>query len=481
MAIPRNARPGVRLPKIGGLRLRRKVKTGKYGIRDVIVGPGGRVYGLTAPGKFKIGMYGNDANRYLSIVNKASGGGTGGAGGTGTTPGTTSPTAPKPKPDEYAQYEKDYPWIATYLRSLKAEEDATMKRINETALPAATAGLTALGNIGKYVADSYGATVGTSPNQPGYVSNIYNVAAGMSPAQVASGLGGAATIYDPNSVAAKQGVSAAAGASAQADARYRSLMAGLSPVSTAQGILGYLHNQAMNISKTYADKRTSERTRLDMWIAEQKAGAEDRQIRQQYNMAMLGYKKEDLALDRQRLDRMGQKTNAELAADGFRKVSEVAGAGPANKAKIAATTVTSVEGEQWYKPKSGSGSGSGGPTVDQTNNFTKGLTDAYYGKAESVDPNTQALIAGIPGYRDRTGPKSWQLQANDIASYIMTGKGGLGPKTPQAVRAMLARIISRPQYKTSPNSPRYENLNMNIRKKMFDRVINLLVKQGYFG
>ncbi len=479
MAIPRNARPGIKLPKIGGLRLRRNVKTGKYGRRDVIVGPDGRTYGLTNPGQYQIGYRGEGANRFISLVPRTRSGGAGGP--RPATPAT--PAKPTPPPDEYASYEKDYPWIASYLRSLRSEENAFTDRYTNKIQPGISAGLQSLGKIGEGTANTYGGQVGTSPQQPGYVSNIYNVAANLTPAQVASGMGGAASVADPNSVAARQGLASSASASSQADARYRSLMAGLTPVSTAQGILGNLATQATTISKAYADKRISERTRLDQWIAEQKAGAEDRQIRQQYNMAMLGFKEEGLALDRERLNRQGQKTNAELAADGFRKVSEVAKAGPKWKDKIAASTVTSIEGEAWYKPATparGSGSGSGGPTASQRDSFTQGLYDAYYGKQGVINPQTQVLEGGLPGYRDKPGQNSWQRQSNDIAAYIQTGKAdSLAPKTEAQVRAMLQRTISNPQYKV--DSIKYGTLAPKVRKQMFDRVINILRKNGYFN
>lgn len=478
--LPRNAGAGIKLPKIGGLRIRRGVTTGKFGKRDVIVDATGRVYGLAAPGRFQIGT-GNNAG-FLSLVPKPKrgrGGGSGTPGASGT-PGTTTPP-----PDEYASYDKDYPWIAKYLRSIRDEETAFNKRYTTQIQPGVAAGLEALGKIGEGIATTYGGQVGTSAQQPGYVSNIYGAAANLTPAQVASGMGGAASVFDPNSVAARQGLASSASASAQADARYRSLMAGLSPVSTAQGILGGLASQAATISKSYADKRLSERVKLDQWIAEQKASAEDRLIKQQYNMALLGVKQDQLTLDQQRLTldqqkaaQQGVKTNTELAAEGFKRVPGKVGA--KNAAKVAATTVVSKEGVSWFKPggSSSGGSATGAPTAGQRDSFQQGLYDAYYGKEGVLNPQTQALEGGTPGYRDIKG---WQQQSNSIASYILTGKGtSLAPKTEADVRAMLNRAIANAQQKR-PGGVGYGTWDTNVRKKMFDRVINILRNSGYFG
>lgn len=477
--LPKNAGAGIKLPKIGGLRLRRGVTTGKFGKRDIIVDANGKVYGLAKPGQFKIGVGNNPG--FLSLVPKPKNPKTGKPGAPGT--GTGAPGTP---PDEFASYDKDYPWIASYLRSLRTEETAFNDRYKNQIQPGVAAGLESLGKIGEGIANTYGGQVGTSPQQPGYVSSIYGAAANLTPAQVASGMGGAASVYDPNSVAARQGLASAASASAQADARYRSLMAGLSPVSTAQGLLAGLASQAATISKSYADKRMSERVKLDQWIAEQKASAADRQIRQQYNMALLGIKQDQLALDQQeynldvdKANREGQKTNAQLAQEGFRRVSSVAKAGPKNKAKIAATTVTSVEGEAWYKPGKPSGSGSGGPTASQQNDVATGLYDAYFGK-QTQDPSTGAMRTIAPGYRSTP---NWNEQPSQVASYLLDAarSGVLKQKTEPAIIDILNRSIGGNLQIPDAKGVTFKPVTPAQKQWFFRKVIQILRGAGFFS
>lgn len=476
--LPKNAGAGIKLPKIGGLRLRRGVTTGKFGKRDIIVDANGKVYGLAKPGQFKIGVGNNPG--FLSLVPnpKNPKGGKPGTPGTPSTPGTP--------PDEYASYDKDYPWIASYLRSLRKEETAFNDRYKNQIQPGVAAGLESLGKIGEGIANTYGGQVGTSPQQPGYVSNIYGAAANLTPAQVASGMGGAASVYDPNSVAARQGLASAASASAQADARYRSLMAGLSPVSTAQGLLSGLASQAATISKSYADKRMSERVKLDQWIAEQKASAADRQIRQQYNMALLNIKTDQLALDQKQyeldVDKArtdGVKTDTQLANEGFKRVP--AKVGPKNAAKVASTTVTSKEGNSWFKPgkPSGSGGSTGGPTASQQNDVATGLYDAYFGK-QTQDPATGAMRTIAPGYRSTP---NWNEQPSQVASYLLDSarSGVLKQKTEPAIIDILNRSIGGNLQIPDKSGVTFRPVTAAQKKWFFNKVIQILRGAGFFS
>jgi len=473
MAIPRNAQPGIKLPKIGGLRLRRNVKTGKYGMRDVIVGPDGKAYGLAAPGQFQIGFSGTGADRFLSLVRKPKKPKT----GVGSNPPSpTTPTTPKPPPDEYAAYEKDYPWIASYLRSLRDEEKNFNTRYTTQIQPGVAAGLESLGKIGEGIARTYGAQIGT-PGNAGTVSNIYGAAANITPAQVASGLGGGgAQVYDPNAVAARQGLTSAQSSSAQVDARYKSLFAGLQPVSTAQGILGGLASSAAAISKSYADKRMSERVKLDQWIAEQKASAAERQIKQQYNMALLGIDKQKMALDQQKFDldvekakTEGMKTDAELAAAGFKRVPGKVG--PKNAAKVASSTVTSKEGNSWFKPGGGkSGGGSGGPTGSQRLQAQTSLNAAYSGG--QLDEKGQILAGNIgTGYRDLP---SLNAQAQSVAAFIRNAiNSGFLKANAQDIGSFIYAAIPNPVVKGATGeyaAPKYKD----PRKAMTNLVLSYL-------
>lgn len=478
--LPKNAGAGIKLPKISGLRLRRGVTTGKFGKRDIIVDANGKVYGLAKPGQFKIGIGNNPG--FLSLVPKPKNPKTGKPGTPGTGTGTGAPGTP---PDEFASYDKDYPWIASYLRSLRKEETAFNDRYKNQIQPGVAAGLESLGKIGEGIANTYGGQVGTSPQQPGYVSNIYGAAANLTPAQVASGMGGAASVYDPNSVAARQGLASAASASAQADARYRSLMAGLSPVSTAQGLLAGLASQAATISKSYADKRMSERVKLDQWIAEQKASAADRQIKQQYNMALLGIKQDQLSLDQQQynldVDKArteGVKTDTQLAAEGFKRVP--AKVGPKNAAKVASSTVTSKEGNTWFKPggkPSGSGSG-GAPTGNQRLQAQTALGAAYAGG--QLDEKGQLLAGNIgTGYRDLP---SLNAQAQSVAAFVRNAiQNGFLKNNAQDIGAFIYAGIPNPvvkdandQYGAPVNPKTGKPLYKDTRRAMVNLVLSFL-------
>lgn len=481
--LPKNAGAGIKLPKISGLRLRRGVTTGKFGKRDIIVDANGKVYGLAKPGQFKIGVGNNPG--FLSLVPKPKNPKTGKPGTPGTGTGTGAPGTP---PDEFASYDKDYPWIASYLRSLRKEETAFNDRYKNQIQPGVAAGLESLGKIGEGIANTYGGQVGTSPQQPGYVSNIYGAAANLTPAQVASGMGGAASVYDPNSVAARQGLASAASASAQADARYRSLMAGLSPVSTAQGLLAGLASQAATISKSYADKRMSERVKLDQWIAEQKASAADRQIKQQYNMALLGIKQDQLALDQQeynldvtKAQNEGVKTDTQLAAEGFIRF-EPDKIGPKNRAAAQRRSVKSREGTLWWKPggkPSGSGSGSGGPTASQQNDVATGLYDAYFGK-QTQDPSTGAMKTIAPGYRSTP---NWNEQPSQVASYLLDSarSGVLKQKTEPAIIDILNRSIGGNLQIPDARGVTFRSVTPAQKQWFFRKVIQILRGAGFFS
>jgi len=437
----------LQLPKVPGLRIRRGVTTGKFGKQDIIVDANGRVYGMMAPNPQNvIGLNPESAVSFLSVIKKK---GKPGAPATPAAGGT--PAKPSAAPDEYASYEKDYPWIASYLRSIGKEEKNFNDRYTNVIQPGVAAGLNSLGKIGEGIANTYGGMVGTSPQQPGYVSSAYGAASSLTPAQVASGMGGASSVFDPNAVAARQGLQGAQSAEAQSNARYRSLMAGLSPVSTAQGILGGLASQAASISKSYADKRMTERLKLDQWIAEQKSAAADRLVKQQYNAALLNIREDQLALDTKKANSAGQKTDAELSNEGFRRVPTTK-MGAKSIAIVNQTKVTSKEGSAWYKPGSGgsgsggSGSGgSGGPTANQKQQLGNDLRAAYNGTG-AVDAQGQAL--GLtPGstYRDMS---SFGEQAQAIAAYVQRAiESKFIPPTQSAVIALLLQAIPTAQIK----------------------------------
>jgi len=422
--LPRNARPGIKLPKIGGLKIRRNVKTGKYGLRDAIVGPDGKVYGFTDPNKYQIGA-GTNAG-YHSIVKKGAKPGTPGSTGTGT---------PAPPPDEYAGYDKEYPWVGKYLRSLRGEEESFNKTWEKTVLPGVSAGLKGIADVGAGLADRYSGMTEAS-------KAAYGAAAGISPLEVA----GAQGVADPSAIAAARAGFQSAASTTGTEGNYRAALLGLGNVTATQGMLGGLAAQAMTISKSYSEKRISERFKIDQWIAEQKSAAEERLVRTQYNMAQLGIRTAGLEIQQGQLDlatttagNVGKKTDNEFALDGnMRRVPR--GAGPKSLAIINRTRVTSKDGNDWYSVKGGGGGGGGSnpPTASQINKFSSELRASYEGGRLDTEGN---LIAGEIGTGIRDSLNLNQ-QAAAIAAKIRTAvKTGFMKMTRAEVETLLRAAI----------------------------------------
>lgn len=456
---------GTKLPSVGGLRMKRGIKT-KYGIRDVITDASGMVYGYANPAsQLAIGRAGNPGSQYLALTKRgakpvplraAPAAGTPGEPGSATTGGASN----IPAPDDFAGY-GDYPMIATYLRGLQSQEKNFAENWKTNVLPGVSGGLQNIANIGANIAAQYGGSVGTGTGG-GYVTNAANVAAGIAPAQVAGGLGGATQTYNPNAQAAGSARASSMGASAAADSRYNTLLAAATPVTQTQGILSGLSSQAMNISKNYADKRLTERLKLDQWIVEQKSAAAAQKTKDDYNKALLEMSNikiaetgrsnlvnEDIAQQNATTSKInaqnaGQKTDAEFAISnsGYRRVPP--GAGPKNQAIINQTVVTSKDGHQWYQPKkppSTSGSTDAAKGIDTAG---KSLAEKYYG--DKWDPVTNSMIPGSGGINRITSP---QKQGIRIATVVkgLINSGQLPKKwaTEQHIRDFIQSSLAKPR------------------------------------
>lgn len=430
---------GARLPSISGLRLRRKVKT-RFGIRDVITDGSGMIFGYANPAaQLAIGKAGPAGSQYVGLTRRGRKPGTPatppvpGTGGGATTGGAVGDgTSNLPGGDDYTGY-GDYPMIATYLRGLQNQE----KNFNETwktnILPGVSSGLQNIANVGANIAAQYGGAVGTGTT-PGYVTNAYNVSSAIAPQQVAGGLGGVTQTYNPTALRAAMGASASAGASAAADAKYNALTAAATPVSATQGILANLTSKAATISQSYADKRLTERLRLDQWIQEQKTAAAELKNKTDYNAALM--KMSGLELDekirsnkadeavaqtnaetaRINANNAGQKTDAQMAAAGFIKVPSTK-LGAKSQAIIDKTSVTSKSGQAWYKPV-------GSVTSKQAESVKKArdlVTESYYG--EKYDPVTGTLTPGTGGINRAATPREQGIRiATLVKSMIDTGE-----------------------------------------------------------
>lgn len=455
---------GAKLPSIGGLRLKRKVNT-KYGVRDVITDGNGMVFGYANPAaQLAIGRTGKPGSQYIGLTRRgakpvplaptpaASGGAAGGATGKPST---------APGLDEFSGY-GDYPMIATYLRGLQQQEKNFAEDWKTNILPGVSGGLQNIANIGANIAAQYGGSVGTGTGG-GYVTNAYNTGAGIAPAQVAGGLGGVTQTYNPNVQAAGSAGSSAAGMAAAANSRYNTLLAAATPVSATQGILAGLTSQAANISKSYADKRLSERLKLDQWIVEQKAAKDAQDTKDAYNEALLkmsglelsekkrgnlvneGIAQTNAETARINANNAGQMTDNEIAtsAQGFVKAPR--GAGPKSQAIIDKTKIVSRDGTTWYRPnKPGKGGGASGALSSQNEKAAKAISGAYYGEKYDV---TGAVISTQPGInRLATAAAQGQRIASIIGNMVSSGeisKSSLkGLKGQDFIRGLVQRALA---------------------------------------
>lgn len=454
---------GTKLPSVGGLRIKRGIKT-KYGIRDVVTDASGMVYGYANPAsQLAIGRAGNPGSQYLALTKKGAKpvplrpGAVAGAPGTPGEPGsaTTGGASNIPAPDDFAGY-GDYPMIATYLRGLQSQEKNFAENWKTNVLPGVSGGLQNIANIGANIAAQYGGSVGTGTGG-GYVTNAANVAAGVAPAQVAGGLGGATQTYNPNAQAAGSARASSMGASAAADSRYNTLLAAATPVTQTQGILSGLTSQAMNISKSYADKRLTERLKLDQWIVGAKAAASVQASKDAYNEALLkmsgltlaekkrgalvneGIAQQNADTARIVANNAGQMTDVEIGNSKQGWIRVPPGAGPKNVAIINKTVVISKDGNQWYKPKSAAGTSP--EEIRILANAKKSLTENYYGA--KFDVNTGVLSPGSGGIKTMESPEAQGRRIGSaIKSLINSGEIPKAWATEEHIRSFINGAIS---------------------------------------
>jgi hypothetical protein len=459
---------GYTLPNIGGLRLR-EINTPQGKRTAIMGGPGNLVYGLAGAGASKNLMIGRDASGRLALVRRGARPGTPGAPGAPTPPAPAGPQAPAP--DEFTKYEKDNPWIASYLRSLKNEGAAFEQKYKEQFLPSVTSALTEFGNLGVQAADRYARAAGASvaANQ---------AAANIAPVEAA----GATGAFDPVAMAAQQAASRATGEAAAENNRMAATMAALGSASAAQGLLANIQRGYSSISAEYTRKRLDDQMKLDQWIEEQKSAALDREIQQQYNLGMLNIRGDELELDvlKEKNDveqakadaaRQGQFTDAELSAKGFKRVPARPGA--KSMAVINATGVTSVEGTRWFKPGGGGGGGGGRPaTPQQQADVWKSLRDAYNGNVR--DPVTNAIIGGgESGFRDQ----DLRNQIQSVYGFIVNQIGARVLKADRnSVISVIRTAIPKIQVRQPDGTYRQEGATQ--RNNLVNQVVAALRRDG---
>jgi len=386
--------------------------------------------------------------------------------------------------------------IATYLRGLQSQEKNFAEDWKTNILPGVSGGLQNIANIGANIASQYGGSVGTGTGG-GYVTNAANVAAGIAPTQVAGGLGGATQTYNPNAQAAGSARASSMGASAAADSRYNTLLAAQTPVSQTQGILSGLTSQAMNISKSYADKRMTERLKLDQWIVGQKQAAAELETKNTYNKALLemsniklgetirsnqvneGIAQQNADTSAINAQNAGQKTDAEIGTSASGYVRVPTGAGPKNQAIINKTIVTSKDGNQWYKPKKPPKASDANGLASQTEKAAKAIYGAYVGEKYDV---TGAVMSTQPGInRLNTAKAQGERIASIIANMVASGeiskaslKGGNG-------QAFIRSLVQRALAPAHTYGEEQKTMTPKDFIILLDTVSNALTRSGVFG
>lgn len=461
---------GYTLPNIGGLRLR-EIDTAQGKRTAIMGGPGNLVYGLAGPNARKNLMIGRDASGRLALVRRGARPGTPGAPVGAPTP--PAPGAPQPPADdEFTKYEKDNPWIASYLRSLRDEGAAFQTKYEKDFLPNITNALNAYANLGVNAADRYARAAGASvaANQ---------AAANIAPTEAA----GATGAFDPIGLAASQAAAKATGDAAAENARMNATMSALGPASTAQGLLANIQRGYSSISAEYTRKRLEDQMKLDQWIQEQESARLDREIQQQYNLGMLGVQQGELKLATTKAEndrilaeneakRKGQFTDAELSAKGFKRVPPKPG--PKSAATIASTAVTSVEGTRWFKPGGGGGSGGGArpATPQQQADVWKALRDAYNGNTRDAAGNI-IFGSGESGFRDQDIKNQIQSVYGFVVNQI--GSGVVKPDR-NIVMSILRSGIPKIQVRQPDGT--YRSEGATARNNLVNQVIAALRRDG---
>lgn len=443
------------LPQVGGLRIRRGVRT-NYGVRDLVVDQQGNVLSAIAAGSnpnLRFSTSGPDGGRRL-VVGRGSA--TTGGGAAPTTPGadtftygfkpndatlksrfgeggydvkqvngkwvvtrkTAAPAGPAAPADPYADY-NDYPFIKNYLSGMDRQYDAFQSYLTNTYNPQVTAGSQALTNARLASGNAYNAAIQNISNSAG------TVASAMTTPQIAGMTGGTVQAPNQNALGAAQSMAATTNVGRNLDAGYRTAMGGLEAEKMGQSFLSSAMGYGAGLLNQYGQKRQAERLKMDQWIYEQKAAAAEAKAKNDLALAKLDQSminsliiSGDKAAARAATAAEGAADRAadvasdaaDTAADqslnprdlvsGYRKVPK--GAGKAWQSKPGA--VQDVNGDWWLPKPGGSGGGSGGSTrTTPTNNadLKENFRVGWAGKkapSGSFDDDTPATF-GPPSTR----------------------------------------------------------------------------------
>lgn len=457
------------LPQVGGLRIRRGVRT-NYGVRDLVVDQQGNVLSAIAAGSnpnLRFSTSGPDGGRRL-VVGRGSA--TTGGGAAPTTPGadtftygfkpndatlksrfgeggydvkqvngkwvvtrkTAAPAGPAAPADPYADY-NDYPFIKNYLSGMDRQYDAFQSYLTNTYNPQVTAGSQALTNARLASGNAYNAAIQNISNSAG------TVASAMTTPQIAGMTGGTVQAPNQNALGAAQSMAATTNVGRNLDAGYRTAMGGLEAEKMGQSFLSSAMGYGAGLLNQYGQKRQAERLKMDQWIYEQKAAAAEAKAKNDLELAKMDARMinaliasgdraaardvttrgQDIAADNAAADdaRAGQITPQSLLS-GYIKLKPGAGAGWRNKPGA----VQDMNGDWWIPKPGGSGGGSGGsgggkPKVVNKESLDKVFRSGFVGKPPETYPGgAQKPGTGTPanwkGNREakRRAAATWVIQ-----------------------------------------------------------------------
>ena len=400
-----------------GLSIQRGVKT-RFGTNDVVIGANGKPVAVLSPsgksaaGKNQLAWVDTPQGRRLVVRRGPGAGGSApssGAGGGGG--GTPAPV------DPYADY-NDYPFIKNYLKGLDTGYQSMADLFGTTEKPgpylqAMTQGATALGNAYANIAQNYNQVVG------GYATGAAQTAAQVAPPQVAGASGGVVSAPNMTALGSAQGMSAAGAQGMATQGAYNSTVNTLKGAVASGDIITRASQYASGLLGQYAQKRTSEKLRLDQWIATAKADAQKAKDDLAYKMAVEDNKNlraliasgdKAAALDVTKDKNAASAAAASASASGlkpsqlvsgYRKLGPKAGAGWKNKPGA----VQDINGD-WWIPKAGGGGNSGGGTGTIKNGASM---DSAWDKNWQGKPADVVAGVEVPG---SGSPATWGTDEN---------------------------------------------------------------------
>jgi hypothetical protein len=352
-----------------------------------------------------------------------------GAGGSAPSSGAGGGGGGTPAPvDPYADY-NDYPFIKNYLKGLDTGYQSMADLFGTTEKPgpylqAMTQGATALGNAYANIAQNYNQVVG------GYATGAAQTAAQVAPPQVAGASGGVVSAPNMTALGSAQGMSAAGAQGMATQGAYNSTVNTLKGAVASGDIITRASQYASGLLGQYAQKRTSEKLRLDQWIYQAKADAQKAKDDLAYKMTVEDNKNLRAAImsnDKSAALAVTKQKNADTAAAAASRADTAAAnadwknpnnLGKSNKWRQVAkrpgaayiakgVAVQATDGTWWVKS---SGSGGGGNSGGGTGTIKNGASmDSAWDKNWQGKPADRIAGVEVPG---SGSPAVWGTDKN---------------------------------------------------------------------